>query len=363
VSPVAVVTGASGFVGGAVARRLAVAGFGVRGVARSRAAAAAIERLDGGSGRVIAVEGDVLRPDTLMDAFAGADLVVHAAGIVAGCRRDPSAMLRINVVGTHNVVTAAAASGVGRLVHTSSASAIGELPHRTGNEDTPHRGWFLSSYERSKAEAEAAAVSLGAELGLDVVVVNPASVQGPGRMDGTARLLLAAANGRLPFVVATTLSFVDVADCARGHVGAATRGRAGERYVLCGATLRTDDALALVRRIVAEMREPRRDADGDVDGVTGDRPRLRGRSAFTRPFKGPVVVPTGAVVAAAEVVEALFGLTRRDPPICREVAAAIRHGRAYDGSRATRELGLDYTPVDETVRRTLSWFAEIGRLR
>jgi len=365
VSPVAVVTGASGFVGGAVARELAVVGFDVRGLARSRAAAAVIERLDGNAARVAAVPGDVLQPDTLKDAFAGADLVVHAAGVVAACRRDPGAMLRTNVIGTRNVVAAAATSGVERLVHTSSASTIGELAGQTAREDTPHRGWFLSSYERSKAEAEAAAFSLGRELGLDVVVVNPASVQGPGRVDRFARLLLAAATGRLPFVVATTFSFVDVTDCARGHVAAAAKGRAGERYLLSGATLRTDDALALARRVVGEMREPRAAAtDGEADGVA-PRPktRFRGRSVLARPFDRPVVVPTRAIAAAANAVEALFGLARADPPICREVVVAIAHGRAYDGSRATRELGLDYTPPEETVRRTLSWFADIRKLR
>jgi dihydroflavonol-4-reductase len=330
VSRLAVVTGASGFVGGAVASELVAARYTVRAVARSRGAQAAIQRIVGG--RVAVVAGDVLEPDSMADAFAGSDLVVHAAGMVAACRRDPSSMLRANVLGTRNVVTAAARAHVPRLVLTSSAATIGQRPGEVGHEDTPHRGWFASAYERSKAEAEFAAFALGRELGIEIVAVNPASVQGPGRLDGMIRLFIAAARGRLPIVVRTSVSFVDVADCARGHVLAATKGRPGQRYLFTGATMTTDEILAMLRRITGRGRRPIR-------------------------------VPASAVTAAAGVVEVAYALARRDPPICREVAVAVAHGRAYDGSRATRELGLRYTPPEETIRRTLTWLNDIGRLR
>lgn len=342
-----------------MARELAASGHTVRGVARSRTAASLIERLDAGTGRVTAVPGDILDPSSLVDAFAGAGLVVHAAGMVASCLHDPAGMIRTNVLGTRNVVTAAATSGVGRFVHTSSAATIGEEAGEVGREDTRHRGWFLTAYERSKTEAEAVALEVGRDMALEVVVVNPASVQGPGRLDGTARLLLAAANGRLPVMVRSTLSFVDVADCARGHVLAATIGRSGERYVLCGATLRTEDALALVRRIGAEVRR----TSGAAGVVGGGNGRAPGRRAMMPSFARPIAVPGGAVALVARFVETVFGLVTRDAPICGEVAAAVAHGRAYDGSRAMRELGLEYTSPEETIRRTLSWFREIGKLR
>ena len=332
-SPLAVVTGASGFVGGGVARELLDAGYDVRATARSRAAASAIrDRVRDPRPSLQIVEGDVLERGSLEDAFAGSNLVVHAAGVVAACPRDPSGMLRTNVIGTTNAVTAAARARVARFVLTSSAATIGERAGQVGREDTPHRGWFLSSYERSKAEGEAAAFALGRDLGLDVLSVNPASVQGPGRADGTARLLLAAARGRLPVATTTTISFVDVDDCARGHVLAAERGSPGRRYLLCGATMSAMEALAL------------------VDRVTG---RSRRRLAVS-----------GRVVsAAAAVVETAFRALLRDPPFCREVAAAIEDGRAYDGSLATRALGLGYTPAEETVRRTIAWFRSAGLLR
>jgi dihydroflavonol-4-reductase len=331
VAPAAVVTGASGFVGGAVARHLLAAGYDVRAVARSRAAAAAVERIEDGARRVRATPGDVLDAASLAEAFAGAKLVVHSAGVVRTCMRDPAPMLRANVLGTRNAVTAAADAGVRRFVLTSSAATIGERAGEIGDETTPHRGWFLSAYERSKAEAEAAAFGIGRDRGVEVVAVNPASVQGPGRDDGTARLLLAAARGRLLVVVRSTLSFVDVDDCARGHVLAATRGAPGDRYVLCGATMTTEEALAL------------------VDRLTGRRRRR-------------VALPHQLVESLAQIVEAVSTLVRRDPPLCREIAIAVRHGRAYDGSRATRQLGLVYTPAEETVARTLAWLRGSARI-
>jgi dihydroflavonol-4-reductase len=331
VAPLAVVTGASGFVGGAVARRLLEEGYDVRAVARSRAAAAAAEAIVVDGRAVRAVPGDVLERGSLAEAFDGADVVAHAAGIVRTCMRDPSPMIRANVIGTRNAVGAAADARVGRFVLTSSAATIGERQGETGRETTPHRGWFLSVYERSKVQAEATAFALGRDRGLEVVSVNPASVQGPGRAEGTARLLLAAARGRLPFFVPTTVSFVDVDDCARAHVLAATRGTPGERYVLCGATMTTDEALAIVERL--------------SDGV-----RRR------------IAVPARVVERLADVVDAGFRLAGRDAPLCREVAIAIRHGRRYDGSKAQRDLGIAYTEPERTIQRTLDWFRSSGLL-
>ncbi len=127
-----------------------------------------------------------------------------------------------------------------RVVHTSSAATIGEAPGVVGREDTPHRGWYLSNYERSKTEGEHAAFAAGREPGVEVVCVNPSSVQGPGRAGGTARFLLAFLDGRLKAFVQTHVSLVDIADCAEGHVLAAQRGVAGERYLLNGIGLHAE---------------------------------------------------------------------------------------------------------------------------
>ena len=147
--------------------------------------------------------------------------------------------------------------------------------------------------------------------------MNPSSVQGPGRTRGTAKILIDALNGRLTTVVDSRMSLVDVHDCAEGHVLAEERGTPGERYILSGVTLTVTEALALLGRI------------------TGTAPR-------PRTLPGPVAM------AAASGVELVARVRRRRPPICREMMRTLLHGHAYDGSRATRELGLAYTPVSYT---------------
>jgi dihydroflavonol-4-reductase len=322
----ALVTGGTGFVGGGVVRALVERGWDVVALTRTEAGAGALA-----SAGARPALGDVAEPDAILRAAVGCEVVFHAAGLNASCLRDPSPLVRINVEGTRNVLEAAARAGVRRFVHTSSAAAIGEPAGDVGREDTAHRGWFLTAYERSKFQAERLVLERGPELGLEVVCVDPSSVQGPGRATGTARLLLAAARGRLPLAFDAWLSFVDADDCALGHVRAAERGRPGERYILSGASVRVRQALHVLR------------------GVTG-RPT---RTWF---------VPRRSVLPAAAVVEAAARAVGRTPPVCREVARAGLHGHRFDGSRATRELGLVYTPLVETLRRTVDWFVAHGLL-
>jgi dihydroflavonol-4-reductase len=161
--------------------------------------------------------------------------------------------------------------------------------------------------------------------------VSPSSVQGPGRLHGTAKLLLQYVNGRLRFLIDSPTSFLDVADCAAGHLLAEERGAPGERYVLNGATLRTRELIDMI---------------GEITGIS-------------YPVRW---IPGRALMAAAVVIEAGARAARRRPPLCREMARTLLHGHVYDGSRAERELGLKYTPVPDTIRRTFRWYAEHGYL-
>jgi dihydroflavonol-4-reductase len=238
----------------------------------------------------------------------------------------------VNVGGAATVARAAATAGLRRLVHTSSASAIGEPRGTVGREDTEHRGWYLSDYDRTKHAGERAVLEIGALEGLDVVCVNPASVQGPGRATGTAKMLLAQLDGRLKVFVDTRFSVVDIDDCTRGHLLAAERGTPGERYLLCGATLTSQEALTLLERMSGRSERPR--------------------------FIPPRIAPP-----LAGMVELACRAVGREPPTCRAMARTLLHGHAYDGSRATRELGLAYTPVEDTLRRTATWAWNEGLLR
>ncbi len=164
---------------------------------------------------------------------------------------------------------------------------------------------------------------------LDVVVVNPSSVQGPGRATGTGRILLSAVKGRMPFAVKTTVSVVDVDDCARGHILAAERGTAGERYLMSGASFGIEEGLALVSQVAGVELAPR-------------------------------YVPASLVVPIAALVEGTARLARRRAPMCREMARVLAHGHAYDGSKATRRLGLAYQPITDTLSRAVEWFRSKG---
>jgi dihydroflavonol-4-reductase len=187
----------------------------------------------------------------------------------------------------------------------------------------------MSVYERTKHEGEVAALAAARSAGIDLVSVNPSSVQGPGRAGGTGRILIAYLNGKLKAFVDTNLSLVDIDDCVEGHLLAAERGVPGERYVLSGVTLTSLEALDV------------------VSGLTGitDRPRI---------------LPPFAATAAASAAELGFRVRGRKPPFCREMVRTMLHGHRYDGARATRELGLVYTPVRETLRRTVAWALEQG---
>ena len=216
------VTGGSGVVGGALVDSLRERGDDVVALARSDAAGADLERR-GAS----VVRGDILDAEVLARGMEGCATVFHVAGVNSLCVEDPSPMLRANIEGPAVAIRAAARAGVPRVIHTSSAATLGEPEGVVGNEDTPHRGWFLSTYERSKTEGETVAFETGTQEGVEVVSVNPSSVQGPGRAGGTARFLLAFLDGRLKLFVNTHVSLVDIQDCSAGHLLAAERGRAG----------------------------------------------------------------------------------------------------------------------------------------
>ncbi len=278
------------------------------------------------------MRGDLFDEPALRGAAQGCELVYHVAGINTLCASDAALMLRTNVDGAALVTRAAAQAGVRRLIHTSSAAAVGEAQGTVGREDSPHRGSYLSVYERSKHLSEGAVLQAAHGTDLEVVFVNPASVQGPGRTSGTGKLLIAFLDGRLRVFIDTTVSIVDVADCVRGHVLAAEQGMPHARYLLCGAALPITEAFELARRIAGVSRTPR-------------------------------VVPPALARGGAAIVEFVYRALGRTPPICREMVETMLHGHRYDGSRAARELGLHYTPVEQTLRRTIEWAAAQGLMR
>lgn len=321
------ITGATGFVGSAILDRLVARGSRVRALTRTPEGEATLRERGAEP-----VRGDILDRPSLRTAFEGADVVYHVAGANAFCLPDPSPLYSMNVDGTRAVVDAAADAGVRRIVYTSSAATIGEATGVHADETTPHRGEFLSHYERSKWEAEIVALETADRRGVELICVNPASVQGPGRVRGTAKLLIGYLNGTLKALIDSQMSVVDIDDCAEGHLLAETNGVPGERYILSGATLTVREAVELM---------------GSVAGIT-DPPR---------------VIPARAATALASVTGTVGRIRRRRAPLCTEMMRTLLHGHAYDGSRATRDLGLRYTAIEDTLRRTYDWYVANGHVR
>ncbi|MDH4116719.1 MAG: NAD-dependent epimerase/dehydratase family protein [Acidimicrobiia bacterium] len=317
------VTGGSGVVGSALVRHLVEGDDGVRTLSRSETSDSVLRAMGSEP-----VRGDILDRSALEAAMEGVALVYHVAGVNSMCVKDPAPMLEANIEGSLNVLAAARSAGVQRLVYTSSAATLGEARGEVGTERSVHRGWYLSDYERSKHLAEEAVL---AQKGVDVVCVNPSSVQGPGRASGTGKIILDLVRGKLPFLVDTRVSIVDIDDCARGHIAAAERGVPGQRYLLNSFTVTMTEAVDLLEQQL-------------------------GRQLSVR------FLPGWVASAGAAGAEWAARMRRRQPSVCREMVRTMRHGHAYDGSRAESELGLSYTPAVDLMHRLLAWFESEGLL-
>lgn len=318
------ITGSTGVVGSALLRLLLDDGYEANALVRSGKAAETVARAGAQP-----VEGDLLDRQSLEELVDGCRWVFNVAGVNELCAQDSAGMERVNIGAVANVIEVCRKAGVERLIHTSSAVTLGESRGTVGDEESAHRGRFLSEYERTKFLGEQVLFEQAGAL--DVVAVNPSSVQGPGRATGTGKIILDVLNGRLPVLVDTSLSIVDIEDCARGHLLAASHGIAGERYVLSAPPLRVAEALEAAANATGKPVSVRLLAPGLVAGL------------------GKVIVP-------------LARMFKRDLPICSEMVRVMTFGHRYDGSRAERDLGLSYRPAEETITRLVDWFRSEGLL-
>lgn len=329
----ALVTGATGFIGGHVARALAEDGWTVRCLARPTSAREHVADVP-----VTWVTGDVQDLDSLREAARGCDAVFHVAAYYALWSSSPEPFERINVEGTRNVLKAAEAEGVKRVVYTSSVACIGEAPAGgTANEDsvcTPED--LCGDYKRTKYEAERVALA-AAEAGQEVVVVNPASVIGPGdvKPTPTGKIIVDFLTGKMPFFMDTGLNFVDVRDVARGHLLAFEKGKAGRRYILGNRenNLTLREFLEVVGQ-VADRRPPR--------------------------FRIPYGVAYMAGAVSTFVADRITG---KPPGVPLNGVKMAKHRMYFDPTRAIDELGLPQTPIDRTVRDAVAWFRDRGLVR
>jgi dihydroflavonol-4-reductase len=324
------VTGATGFVGSAVARALAARGHSLRLLTRAASDRRNIAGLD-----AEVVTGDLTDPDSLRRAAVGCRYVVHVAADYRFWVPDSDAMLRANVDGALAMVRAAAGAGAERIVHCSSVAALGQIGDGTpADEATPaNEADFVGIYKRSKYLAEKAVLDLARRESWPVVVVNPAAPVGPRdiKPTPTGKMILDAAAGRVPAYIDTGLNIVHVDDVAEGHALALEKGRVGERYVLGGQDMLLKDILGLVADVV--HRRP---------------PSIR--------------LPEAVVWPVAFVMEKLAGITGIAPLMTRDHLKMARKKMFYASAKATAELGYRPRPVRLAVEDAVAWFRSNGML-
>jgi dihydroflavonol-4-reductase len=326
----ALVTGASGFVGAAVARNLLRAGWQVRALLRASSDRRNLQGL-----ALECVEADLQQPASLREALRGCEALFHVAAEYRLWTREPASLYRSNVAGTQHLLTAAGEARIARIVYTSSVATLRLRADGSpaDESDVAQLTEMIGHYKRSKFLAEQW-VQQAARGGLPVVIVNPSTPVGPGdvKPTPTGRLVLDAATGRMPAYVDTGLNIVHVDDVAEGHRLAWQHGRIGERYVLGG----TDLTLQQILRMIAQL-------------VGRPAPRIR--------------LPHGLVLPVAYIAEAFARLTGGDTHITVDGVRMARHHMFFSSEKAVRELGFQARVPELAFRDAIEWFRANGAMQ
>jgi len=321
----ALVTGATGFVGGAVARALVARGIDVRVIAR---AGSDLQNLQGLT--VERVEGDLRDQASLRNALTGCQQLYHVAAHYALWAKDPSIFYDVNVTGTKNLLEAAREVGTGRIVYCSTIGAIGLPPGGgLGTEETPvSLEQMAGHYKRSKYLAEQVVLTL-AQAGLPVVIVNPSAPVGAGdvKPTPTGQVIVDFMKGRMPAYIETGMNIVDVEDVATGHLLAMEKGRVGERYILGNKNLMLREVFEILSRLTG------------INAPSIKLPRL-------------------AILPLAYLNHWISNLTGQSPRIPLEGVKMAKYMMHYDCSKAITELGIPQTPPEVALEKAVRWFRD-----
>ena len=323
------VTGASGFVGSAVARLAAARGHRVRVLARATSPRTNFADID-----CEVAEGDLRDPESLTAAMKDVRYLFHVAADYRLWARDPREIVRNNREGTRNIMQAARDAAVERIVYTSSVATL--KPKHEGDASETDRATVetaIGSYKKSKVAAERVVEEMVAE-GLPAILVSPSTPIGPRdiKPTPTGRIIVEAASGRMPAYVDTGLNLVHVDDVAEGHLLALEKGRIGETYILGGQNATLADMLAAIATRVG--RKP---------------PKVR--------------LPRGPLYPLAHAAEAFAQMTGREPFVTIDALDMSKHHMFFSSAKAERELGFQAHPYGAALDDALTWFRGAGYLK
>ncbi len=324
------VTGASGFVGSAVARLLAARGFAVRVAVRKQSPRGNLAGLDAS-----VVEGDMREPRDMAAAMDGVRYLFHVAADYRLWAKDPEEIVRNNVAGTRAVMQAARDAKVERIVYTSSVATLkpGTLAAPSGETERLDPAQAVGAYKRSKVLAERLVEDMVAAEKLPAVIVNPSTPIGPRdiKPTPTGRIIVEAASGRMPAFVDTGLNLVHVDDVAEGHLLAFAKGATGASYVLGGENVSLKEMLHAIAAAIG--RTPPR-----------------------------VELPRAPLYPLAWAAESFARLSGKEPFLTIDALKMSAHHMFFSSQKARTELGYAARPYPHAIADAIAWFRAAGMI-
>jgi dihydroflavonol-4-reductase len=319
------ITGGTGFVGSNLAEALTKEGCNVRILRRKNSDLRTVRGLN-----IEHFIGDLLDKDSLKRAMQGCDTVFHTAALVAIWKGKKLEQEQINVVGTRNVIEAALAVGIKKLIHTSSIAAIGyQTDGQLSDENTQFNWSSTLGYKYSKHLAEVEVLK-GVEQGLPAVIVNPGIIIGPRdyRFHG-GKLIRDVKRGIIPFYLDGGMNIVYVDDVVFGHIQAAKIGRVGERYILGGNNVTIKESFNITQKVIG-----------------GRSPKIK--------------APPQLVRIIAKLFDSFGSITGIQPWVSSDLVANMGINDWFSSDKATRELGYKITPLKDAIKKTYEWYKEEG---
>ncbi|MCI0454007.1 MAG: SDR family oxidoreductase [Candidatus Dadabacteria bacterium] len=320
------VTGGTGFIGGHLIKRLLRDGACIKALVRDSSKAEELRKLG-----VEIIIGDVTDKTSITGMMKGCDTFYHLGNVSRWWLSDKTLYYKINVEGTKNVMMEALKEGIKKVVYTSSLSGIRQPKGEIATEETEHKRDFESHYGRSKFLAEREVLRMYRESGLPVVILNPGVVIGPGDLKTFGRTIIELLNGKLEAIIFedSIIPLVYIDDTVEGHIIAGEKGRIGDKYIIVGVNVKMVDVFKIINKIT---------------GVPLPEKRI-----------SPLVIK---LIAYISELKSLF--TGKPPRLALDAVRAMEIGALGENRKARAELGLQFTPLEEALIKTIEWYKENG---